>query len=160
MSTDQPTDLPTVLRLHADDDMLVALVDLPAGATVSWGDGQSLCLATPVARKHKLALRDCAVGALLKLYGTPVGRATQAIARGGAVTTANLEHYAPPAQRPQGNAAPAWTAPDVGRWQGATFEGVVRADGRVGTANHWLIFPLVFCENHNEIGRASCRERV
>lgn len=143
------TDLPTVLRLHADDDMLVALVDLPAGATVSWGEGQSLSLATPVARKHKLALRDCAVGALLKLYGTPVGRATQAIARGCAVTTANLEHYAPPAQRPQGNAAPAWIAPDVGRWKGATFEGVVRADGRVGTANHWLIFPLVFCENHN-----------
>lgn len=138
-----------VLQLHADDDLLVALVDLQAGATVHWGLGQRLRLTTPVARKHKLAVRDCAAGEVLRLYGIPVGRASVDIAAGSAITTANLVHYAAPAQLPQQPSVPAWTAPDVQRWQGATFDGVVRADGRVGTANHWLIFPLVFCENRN-----------
>lgn len=40
-------------------------------------------------------------------------------------------------------------APDVTHWQGRTFQGFHRANGRVGTANHWLVVPLVFCENRN-----------
>jgi len=77
-----------------------------------------------------------------------VGRATQSIKRGEAVTTENLEHYA--AEVEIGASAPYhWTAPDVSEWKDATFPGVVRADGRIGTANYWLIFPLVFCENRN-----------
>ncbi|MBC7565804.1 MAG: UxaA family hydrolase [Pedobacter sp.] len=30
-----------------------------------------------------------------------------------------------------------------------TFEGYYRADGSVGTANYWIVVPLVFCENNN-----------
>ncbi|MFR0873267.1 MAG: hypothetical protein ACLSHC_00305 [Bilophila wadsworthia] len=32
------------------------------------------------------------------------------------------------------------------RWANRTFDGVICPDGRVGTANYWLIIPLVFCE--------------
>ncbi|KPC55199.1 UxaA family hydrolase [Amantichitinum ursilacus] len=137
----------TILCIHPDDDMLVALVDLAAGQLVSW-EGDSILINTPVAAKHKFARRNLAQGELLKLYGVPVGRAMAPIRRGEAVTTENLEHYAADveiaATQPY-----QWTAPDMARWQDATFEGVVRADGRVGTANYWLIFPLVFCENRN-----------
>jgi altronate hydrolase len=137
-----------VLCIHPDDDMLVALVDLHAGETVEWA-GQLLSIHTPVQRKHKVARRDCARGEILRLYGTPVGKATQPIASGCAVTTDNLEHYAPPLHVDAHTPVPAWAAPDVARWQRVTFQGVVRKDGRVGTANHWLVFPLVFCENRN-----------
>ena len=137
-----------VLCIHPLDDMLVALVDLPAGETVEWS-GIPLHVSTPVQRKHKLARHDCAQGDILRLYGTPVGKATQPIGAGCAVTTENLEHYAPTPEIHAATKVPAWVAPDVERWQNATFQGVVRADGRVGTANHWLIFPLVFCENRN-----------
>jgi altronate hydrolase len=137
-----------VLCIHPKDDMLVALVDLHTGETVEWV-GQTLQIHTPVQRKHKVARRDCAQGEILRLYGTPVGKATQPIGTGCAVTTDNLEHYAPPLLVDADSSAPTWTAPDVARWQQATFQGVVRKDGRVGTANHWLIFPLVFCENRN-----------
>ena len=137
-----------VLCIHPDDDMLVALVDLHPGDTVEWAR-QPLCIRTPVQRKHKVARRDCAPGDILRLYGTPVGKATKPIGAGCAVTIDNLEHYAPAPVLHAGTSAPIWNAPDVARWQQATFQGVVRADGRVGTANHWLIFPLVFCENRN-----------
>ena len=34
-------------------------------------------------------------------------------------------------------------------WEARTFDGYHRADGSVGTANHWIVLPLVFCENRN-----------
>src|SRR5580704_13522540 len=46
-------------------------------------------------------------------------------------------------------APPRWTAPDVSKWRDRTFLGYHRSDGQVGTRNHWLVVPLVFCENRN-----------
>jgi altronate hydrolase len=37
----------------------------------------------------------------------------------------------------------------VGKWKDRTFNGYLRPDGRVGTANYWLFIPTVFCENRN-----------
>lgn len=139
----------TVMLLHPDDDMLVALADLPAGTVVRWGEGQTLRLFTDVAAKHKLALRDCASGEILHLYGTAVGRSVGAIMAGSAITTGNLAHYACTTQVSARGSAPRWVGPEVSQWRDRTFMGVVRADGRVGTANVWLVFPLVFCENRN-----------
>ncbi|MFL6708508.1 MAG: UxaA family hydrolase [Massilia sp.] len=136
-----------VICIHPDDSMLVALADLAPGEVVSWND-ENILISSPVQTKHKLARRAFAVGEMLTMYGVPVGKATQPIRRGEAVTTENLAHYA--AEVEIGESKPyTWTPPDVGDLGGATFDGVVRADGRVGTANYWLIFPLVFCENRN-----------
>jgi altronate hydrolase len=136
-----------ILCIHPDDSMLVALSDLATGEVVKW-EKESILISTPVKAKHKFARRAFAEGELLTLYGVPVGKATQPIRRGEAVTTENLQHYA--ADVELGTSVPyRWTAPEVDRFDGATFPGVVRTDGRVGTANYWLIFPLVFCENRN-----------
>jgi altronate hydrolase len=136
-----------VICIHPADDMLVALTDLAPGDIVTWND-ENILVSTTVKTKHKLARRAFAVGELLTMYGVPVGRATQPIRRGEAVTTDNLEHYAAAVEL--GESTPyTWTPPDVDHYSSATFQGVVRADGRVGTANYWLIFPLVFCENRN-----------
>ena len=43
----------------------------------------------------------------------------------------------------------AWTPPDIARWRDRTFNGFIRPDGPAGTANHWIVIPLVFCENRN-----------
>jgi altronate hydrolase len=136
-----------VICIHPDDSMLVALADLAPGEVVTWND-ENILVSSPVKAKHKLARRAYAEGELLSMYGVPVGKATCAIRKGEAVTTDNLAHYA--AEVEIGESKPyTWTAPDVSTFDGATFDGVVRADGRVGTANYWLIFPLVFCENRN-----------
>ncbi|MBE7179175.1 MAG: UxaA family hydrolase, partial [Mucilaginibacter polytrichastri] len=42
-----------------------------------------------------------------------------------------------------------WTQPDTASFAGKNFLGYHRTDGSVGTANHWLVIPLVFCENRN-----------
>jgi len=136
-----------VLCIQPEDDMLVALVDLTSGEVVDW-EGETYLIQTPVARKHKFARRSFAVGEVLKLYGVPVGKAMSPIRRGEAVTTENLTHYA--AEVEIGASEPyQWSPPWVADYSEQTFQGVVRSDGRVGTANYWLIFPLVFCENRN-----------
>ena len=135
------------LIIHPDDNLIVALKDLNAGESVSWR-GQSFPLATAVAAKHKFTREAIPVGGIVTLYGVPVGKATRAIQKGEAVTVDNITHYAAETHIDNDTVYP-WTAPDVSAWQNRTFNGIVRADGRVGTANYWLIIPLVFCENRN-----------
>lgn len=136
----------TSLRVHAADNVRVALKDLPAGSEIDDG-GRRLRLAEAIRHKHKFALDDLATGDTVIMYGVTVGRAIQPIAAGAAITTENTEHStatsAPQARRGE------WQAPDVATFQGVTFDGYHRPDGQVGTANIWLVVPLVFCENRN-----------
>lgn len=37
----------------------------------------------------------------------------------------------------------------MSRWKNKTFSGYHRNDGQVGTANYWVVIPMVFCENRN-----------
>jgi altronate hydrolase len=136
-----------ILRIHPDDTVVVALADLPGGSTVEDGAGQ-LTLTTAVKAKHKVSLRDLAVDDPIVMYGVLVGRATQPIARGAALTTGNVRHDAQPIDLDV-PVARTWKAPDAARFASRTFDGYHRADGRVGTRNLWLVIPLVFCENRN-----------
>jgi altronate hydrolase len=136
----------SVLRLHPDDNLIVALRDLAAGETVKL-DGTAWTLPVACPAKHKFAAEARAPGQPLRLYGVLVGTAAAPIACGEIVTPANLHHAAAPL-RPR-HPTPAWTPPAIEHWIGRTFAGYHREDGRVGTANHWLVVPLVFCENRN-----------
>src|SRR6202042_2856397 len=42
-----------------------------------------------------------------------------------------------------------WVIPDVSAFAGRSSNGYHRADGSVGTANYWVVIPMVFCENRN-----------
>lgn len=136
----------TSLRVHVADNVRVALKDLPAGGEID-DDGHILHLAESIRHKHKFALKDLAVGDTVIMYGVTVGRATCPIAAGAAITTENTAHSTattmPQAQRGE------WQAPDVTAFRDAAFAGYHRPDGQVGTANIWLVVPLVFCENRN-----------
>jgi len=135
-----------LLRVHPADDLIVALHDLQAGQAASL-EGRTWVLREPISAKHKFAARDFAVGDLATMYGVTVGRAIQPIPAGSLVHTHNLRHETAAFT---GKTEPyTWTPPDVSRWQGRTFQGYRRADGPSGTANHWLVIPLVFCENRN-----------
>jgi altronate hydrolase len=135
-----------LLRVHPADDLIVALQDLPAGKPLSL-DSQQWTLREPVHAKHKFAARDFATGDLATMYGVIVGRATQPIPAGSLVHTHNLKHEAAAFSGKKQNLT--WTPPDVTRWHVRTFQGYKRSHGPAGTANHWLVIPLVFCENRN-----------
>lgn len=134
------------LKIHPDDDLIVALKDLAAGEQVEL-EGTSYRLIEPVSAKHKFAARDFAAGERLTQYGITVGEALQDIAAGSAITVDNVRHCSQSYNA--GEADYQWQAPDVERWQARSFEGYRRADGQVGTANYWLVVPLVFCQNRN-----------
>lgn len=131
------------LKIHPDDNVLVALSDLRAGEPITNG----LTAVHDVPAKHKVVVRDLVAGEPIMMYGITVGKTVAPIAAGAAITTQNVKHEASPyAGR---TATINWTPPDVSRWQNVTFDGYLRPDGQVGVANYWLVVPLVFCENKN-----------
>ena len=136
----------TSLLLDPSDNVGVALSDLEPGQKVAL-NGIELEIQEFVAAKHKFAIRDFQPGEDILMYGTIVGEATQAIPLGHAITLQNIHH-----KTRQYSANPGkftWSAPDVSKWEDRTFNGYLRTDNQVGTANYWLVLPMVFCENTN-----------
>lgn len=135
-----------VVKVHPDDNVIVALKDIAKGETVSY-KGTSYQVVDDIPAKHKFFPQDMNAGDEVIMYGVLVGKAQNFIPRGGLMTTANVKHAAEPYTYRGSNYQ--WKAPDVTRFQGRTFNGYHRSDGRVGTANYWLFIPTVFCENRN-----------
>jgi altronate hydrolase len=134
------------LKLHPDDNVLIALRDLRKGEPIEL-DGHAFALASDVSAKHKFAVANMAPGDPLYMYGVLVGKATQPIPQGSALNVVNIRHDALPFREKAKEYC--WNAPEVARWQERRFLGYPRADGQVGTRNYWLVVPLVFCENRN-----------
>jgi altronate hydrolase len=135
------------LKIHPADNVYVALTDLKAGETLTVDGGKSLTLVDDVPAKHKFTEAALQPDDEVLMYGTLVGKAIQPIRQGGVIGTHNLKHKAAPYSGR--TKAYAWAPPDVSAFKDKTFMGYHRADGQVGTANYWLIVPLVFCENRN-----------
>ncbi|HEU4575272.1 MAG TPA: altronate dehydratase family protein [Chitinophagaceae bacterium] len=134
------------LKIHPDDNVAVALTDLQEGEKTGF-NGSEYVLVSKVPAKHKFAIQDFQTGDDIIMYGVLVGRATQPIRKGEVITTGNIRHAATEYSLKERNTG--WPVPDVSKWQNRTFNGYHRADGSVGTANHWIVIPLVFCENKN-----------
>lgn len=150
-----------VLKIHPDDNVVVALQDLPAGAVVAC-QGREYQLVDNIPAKHKFFVKDMNTGDAVIMYGVLVGRAQGFIPAGGLMSTQNVKHAAEAYDYRGVNYQ--WNGPDVSKFKDRTFNGYHRSDGRVGTANYWLFIPTVFCENrnldvirealHNELGYA------
>ena len=135
-----------ILKVHPQDNVIVALTNLVAGETVQLGTETYVVLEN-VSAKHKFATQDLQIGDEVTMYGVLVGKAQTPIFRGGLISTANLKHAAGTYQL--GEQRSNWPAPQVNGFRERTFQGYHRADGKVGTANYWIVIPLVFCENRN-----------
>ena len=134
------------LQIHPDDNVLAALMDLSKGTNIVH-NGKSFKLTVDVKAKHKFTIADIALNDEIVMYGALVGKATKPIIQGEPITTENVVHAS--SEYKVGKEKLSWQAPEVTKWKNATFNGYHRADGSVGTANHWLVIPLVFCENRN-----------
>ena len=135
-----------VLRIDPRDDVLVALTDLDAGMAVE-DSGASVTLREAVPAKHKISIHDLPRGSRIQMYGTTAAEAVCDIVAGDRITTGNVIHAT--ADVTTDAVRTTWQPPDVSRWRDATFLGYAREDGRVGTANYWIVVPLVFCQNRN-----------
>jgi altronate hydrolase len=81
------------------------------------------------------------------MYGLLVGKTINAVPEGGVIGTHNVKHKS--SEFSGKTEEFRWTSPDVTRWKDKTFMGYHRGDQQVGTANYWIVIPLVFCENRN-----------
>jgi altronate hydrolase len=135
-----------ILKVHPADNVMVALTDLEANEEITYRD-TNYRTAEFISAKHKFAINAILAGGEIIMYGVLVGRAQSNIPVGGLLTTENIKHAA------SGFLAEIhhhdWHKPDASRFAGKTFNGYHRADGGVGTANYWVIVPMVFCENRN-----------
>jgi len=134
------------LQIHQDDNVLVALQDIPVGTEISF-NGHNIQLQQNISAKHKFLINDIREGDPITMYGVLVGKASKNIGRGETITTENVIHDANAFHEKDSSLE--WQAPDVSKWSNRTFMGYHRADGQVGTRNYWLVIPLVFCENRN-----------
>ena len=127
-----------VIRIHAADNVVIARQQLLGGTAVA---AEHITVQGLVPPGHKLACRAIAVGEPVVRYGQVIGHATQAIAAGQHVHTHNLA-FSDFARAHEPGAAVRLTQYVA---QPATFEGIVRADGRVATRNYIGILTSVNC---------------
>src|SRR5579871_6778279 len=124
------------IRLNAADNVVVARADILPGTEIP---GEGVTARAHVPAGHKLATAAAAVGEPVRKYNQIIGFATAAIAAGDHVHTHNVA---------MGNfafcadAKPTQFVPEKDR---ATFEGIVRADGRVATRNYLGVLTTVNC---------------
>lgn len=146
------------LRIHPEDNVLVALRDLQAGTTIEMGE-ISFPLLQDVAAKHKFTLSALPKDGAVYMYGVLVGRVNEEVQQGTLLHVNNLRHDAEDFRL--GERKLEWHQPDVSRFRNKTFRGFHRSNGTVGTANYWLVIPLVFCENRNVLTlKAALEEKL
>jgi altronate hydrolase len=135
-----------VMKIHPADNVLVALTDLAVNEEVEY-NGDAYTIINRVPAKHKFVIKDMQPGDEIIMYGVLVGKAETEIPKGGRITTSNVKHAA--SGFAVGERKTDWHKPDVSKFVNRTFNGFHRQDGKVGTANYWLVIPMVFCENRN-----------
>jgi altronate hydrolase len=130
------------LLLHDQDDVAIARTSLPAGLELERG-GTWLRVHSDVPTGHKCAVRAIAPGAPVRKYGQVIGFATRPIEAGEHVHSHNLAFA--DFERDHEVAVGHPSLPSVPEGELATFDGFVRADGRVGTRNYLGIVTSVNC---------------
>jgi len=126
------------IRLHPNDDVVIARLDIPGGTLLA---KENLRASDAIPAGHKVAARELAQGAPVRRYDQVIGFATRAIHAGEHVHVHNLamgdfeRDYSFCSDRKDTD----YITPQ------ATFQGIVRADGRVATRNFIGILTSVNC---------------
>ncbi|QMU57421.1 MAG: altronate dehydratase [Boseongicola sp.] len=126
------------IRLHANDNVVIALRDLVAGETFADVEAP---LVSKIGRGHKVAAEAITAGSSVYRYGQIIGQAKSDIAPGEHVHGHNLgmgDH-----QQDYAHASAAVALPKISEKR--EFQGYHRADGRVGTRNYVGILTTVNC---------------
>jgi len=127
------------IRLNPADDVVIARVELAAGTKLLNEGGIEAAARIPAG--HKIAVRAVQQGAPVRRYNQIIGFATRDIAAGDHVHVHNLGMG--DFQRDYAFCADMKTTAPAAK--PATFQGIVRADGRVATRNYIGILTSVNC---------------
>ncbi|WP_431800487.1 UxaA family hydrolase [Halobacillus andaensis] len=132
-----------ILKINEQDNVAVALKDLPRGKKVQVED-EEIELTSDVPRGHKIALKPMNKGMDILKYGFPIGHLEKPVQPGDWVhtdnTKTNLEGVQDYQYQPK-------FADNPFTNENLTFKGFKRRDGRVGIRNELWIVPTVGCVN-------------
>ncbi|MDE2514729.1 MAG: altronate dehydratase, partial [Rhodospirillales bacterium] len=135
------TDTPSpVLFLHPDDSVAIARASLLPGTPVA----PNVVAASRIPAGHKVAVRAIASGEAIRRYGQIIGFATQPIAPGVHVHVQNCGMGDFSRDYAYGVDA----TPTAMLAEPASFQGIRRPDGRIGTRNYIGILTSVNCSAH------------
>ena len=127
------------IRLHPNDDVLIARTQLVSGSLV---DGIPIKGLIPAG--HKIAAHAIAPGAPVRRYNQVIGFASKPIGAGEHIHSHNLDMGPDKGDFARDYAFGADLKPEPARRE-ATFMGFKRADGRVATRNYIGILSSVNC---------------
>ena len=127
------------IRLHPDDDVLIARSQLVGGTTV-----ENITVKGLIPAGHKVATRAISVGEPVRRYNQIIGFASKPIAPGEHVHTHNLNMGPDKGDFTRDYAFGADVKPEPARLE-ASFMGIKRPDGRVATRNYIGILSSVNC---------------
>ncbi len=127
-----------VIRIHPADNVVIARRQLVSGTRL---EGEGVTVQGLVPPGHKVAVQAIAAGQPVRRYNQIIGVARQDIAPGQHVHTQNLEFSDFERDYAVGQGA----HPTDFVAQPATFDGIVRADGRIATRNYIGILTSVNC---------------
>ena len=130
---------PAVLRLHPQDDVVIARTQLLGGTPA-----EGVVVRGLVPPGHKVALRDIAAGAPVRRYNQVIGFASRPIAAGEHVHTHNLDMGPDKGGFARDYAFGADLKPAPVPRQ-ASFMGIRREDGRIATRNYIGVLTSVNC---------------
>ena len=142
------TSRPKTLKIHTNDNIIVALVDLKKGEKILI-DNKPIKLSYNIKAKHKFSVSDLNTRDKIYMYGVVVGIAKKQILEGEPITTQNIIHETEEYFVPKSSNQSKWKPPNLDAFSNKTFLGYKRHNGVVGTENNWLVIPLVFCQNRN-----------
>lgn len=146
------------IRLHEDDDVAIAKLNLVAGTTLVWASSRTpLRLGQLIPSGHKFAIRDVRQGQPIRRYGQVIGFAKRDIATGDHVHVHNCA-----VSKETRDSASLQTTFDqdyafgvdvkpvqfVPEDQRRTFMGYRRPDGKAGTRNYIAVISSVNCSAH------------
>ncbi len=126
------------IRIHPSDNVVIARRQLLGGTVIA---EEGVTVAGLVPPGHKIATKAIAAGEPVRRYDQIIGTATQPISAGQHVHTHNLA-FSDFARTHEPGAGAAPTAHVA---KPATFDGIVRADGRVATRNYIGVLTSVNC---------------
>jgi altronate hydrolase len=133
--------IPSVLRLHPDDNVAVATRAIPPDCNVELDSSRAVAARDRIEMGHKMAVAPIPAGAPVRKYGQTIGFASSAIAPGDWVHTHNVE----PGTLSLDYAFASEIPPDPAPVRGRTFMGYRRGDGRAATRNYIGIVSTVNC---------------
>ena len=126
------------VQLHPADNVVVVSRDIAAGTSAG-----RVTVRTEIPRGHKVAVTPIPVGEPVRKYNQVIGFATVPIEPGDHVHTHNVEFKA--FERDYAFGADVAEVEMVPEAERATFQGIVRANGKVATRNYIGILTSVNC---------------